>query len=89
VIECFSCDDEREHHARGLCRACYKRLWRAGTLDEWPPVRGRRSGNMVTDAKIIRMRQPALSWPTIATMLGVKPKTLDKARERSRAREAA
>lgn len=48
---CRSCGQTGEIHARGLDRPCYGVQWRAGTLDEFPPVhRGRTVG---TERKIV------------------------------------
>jgi len=39
VIICADCGELRPNCCRGLCRACYDRRSRAGTLDEFPPMR--------------------------------------------------
>jgi hypothetical protein len=35
---CPGCGDTATHHARGLCRGCYRSAERLGTLDQWAPT---------------------------------------------------
>lgn len=39
IIDCADCGELRPNYGRGLCRACCGRRSRAGTLDEFPPMR--------------------------------------------------
>lgn len=36
MIGCATCGCRGAHHGRGLCRACYLRHWKRGTLDAFP-----------------------------------------------------
>lgn len=37
--QCVSCKQEKPHHSRRLCNACYKRHQSASSLSQFPPAR--------------------------------------------------
>lgn len=37
--DCLRCDHDSQLNGRGLCHACYTRLWRQGALDKYPKLK--------------------------------------------------
>lgn len=49
------CHPQRPVGARGLCRSCYERAWRTGTLDQHKPERTqRRLDDFAADYELLR-----------------------------------
>lgn len=80
-----TCHPDRPVNGRGLCKTCYERHRRVGTLEglerRRPPVTA-----LLDEAYRLRAMYPnnPLTWNEIAARLGVQPKSLYHARWRRR-----
>lgn len=64
---CATCGKDVRYHARSLCKACWCRAARAGTLDEHPRTY-RRADDVLEDYEVLR--SAGVELPTIAARLG-------------------
>lgn len=89
------CHPDGEHVALGLCVPCYHRerraRWRAANPRRRHPstTTAARAERLYAELKAAEPYGPRASWPLVAAKLGVKAKTLEKARERARRRNVA
>lgn len=82
---------DRPHYARGLCRGCYTTQCTNRNLDAFPR-QNRTSVALAERAERVRAELEAAgpyasappTWRGVAEVLGVKYKTLDRARTRAR-----
>lgn len=89
--------DHGPHYARGLCRRCYHRERWHGRHVQYPIRRvvrpstelAARGQRLYDELKAAEPYGGRATWNRVADALGVKPKTLEKARERARQRESA
>jgi hypothetical protein len=90
------CHPDRPVDSRGLCTSCYAVHYRSGTHLDFPR-RIWRGEDLVEAAERLRADleraapysgQP-YTWPVVAKQLGVRQRTLEKARERARRKVAA
>lgn len=51
TIECVDCGQERGEKTRGLCKTCYARNRKRGTLHKHPRVAGRKTLTVVADVE--------------------------------------
>lgn len=80
---CVQCSAVGQMTARGLCRACYPRHRRGGTLDAFPR-RTVRSAEVVEEYR--HLSGCGLGTAEIARRLGMRQGSLEKALQRARKR---
>jgi hypothetical protein len=76
------------HNGRGLCRSCYIRGMRQGTLEANFPRMNYTSESLADEATRLYNSRRGWTWKEIASEFGVTKKAVEKARARARERQS-
>ncbi|WP_162794726.1 hypothetical protein [Nonomuraea lactucae] len=87
-VTCWCCGEPGIHGGRGLRRACYSRYLRAGTLDQFPPLKTGLPCLWRLE-EYAELRNRRISVRVAAERIGVSKRTAERYEARLKAPEAA